>query len=307
MADIEHIKILAKNLHQTWYNKSLAQHRRDWRSFQRPNVVIMSEEEAIRHVNNILETTPEVSAWVTLEMLQIALNLRWEKMTRIATQLLEQRQLWFCQSGFYSTLSETDAYGRSNYDGCQIAMAASRGPWCTPRELLSCDECVSTMNIDHNLEDWLKSSPVEKHEDLLKLLSKALACSVAQWLVEETESFYREEQCKVLDIIAHINKEQSEYITNGKNTVYWHSGFTRHLCPHCENKEIWDYDKSKQQFTLYEQLIDRARIIRRTRIRGVFHCAIKILTMVYRIRNYKPGTGKMYLKAMKHFNKLIMI
>lgn len=302
---IEHIKNFAKNLPQIWYNRSLAQYRFDWLSFQKPNVAIMNEDEAIQCLTNILETTPEISAWVNLELLQIALNLRWEKMIYLATQLLERRQLWFCPSGFYANLSETDAYSRSDYDGHQIAMAASRGPWCTPRELLSCDECVSTMNIDHNLENWLNNTPLEKQNDLLELLSRALACSVAQWLVEETASFDREEQFKVLGTISHINKEPSEYVTGGKNTVYWHTKFTSHLCPHCNNKENWNYNKSEQQFTLYEQLIDRARIIRRTRIRGIFHCAIKILTMVYRMRNYKPGTGKMYLKAMEHFNKFV--
>jgi Zn finger protein HypA/HybF involved in hydrogenase expression len=306
MMDTEYIKKLAKNLPQTWYNKSLADCRCDWVSFQKPNVAIMSEDEAIQRLTNILETTPEVSAWITLELLQIALNLRWEKMTHLATQLLEQRQLWFSPSGFYAHLSETDAYYRNCCNDNKITMAASRGQWCTPKELLSTDECVSTMNIDHNLENWLNNTPIEKQKDLLELLSRALACTVAQWLVEETESFYREEQCKTIGVMHHINREPSEYKCNGENTVFWHTKFTSHLCPHCVNKEVYNYNEYRQKFTLYEQLIDRARIIRRTRVRGVFQCAIKILTMMYRIRNYKPGTGKMYLKAMEHFNKLLM-
>lgn len=291
---------IARVIPHTWYDQTKAQYGFCWMDFQRDNVVKIEEDVAIEQVNHLLEIYPTIAAWVSLEFLQIALNLRWRKMSILATRLLEHRHQWFTPDGFYADFAETDTYHYCNSSGQRVdlPLPAEYGPYCLPNYLSSQDRQASTINIDHNLEDWLEHCPENK---LIDELSRSLACSSAQWGIEECESFHREEQSRVLGIIAHGENRtwSSVYTTPHAQNIYWHSRLTMDKCVVCQKNQIYDDHKTLSK---YETLLSKAQSIRQRRMRGVFWCAIRLFIIANKI-SYIPGIGRNYLLAMADFNQ----
>jgi hypothetical protein len=297
---------IAKVIPSTWYDKNKANYTFGWQDFQKENVTLMNEKEAIQKINNVLEVYPNVKAWITLEFLQIAMNLRWKKMIKIATKILENRQQYFTMNGIYKELSMEDAsrfhkyHEYNNMTRIEVTPLAEDGLYCQPLYLTSSDSSASTINIDHNLQDWLEK--ITNKKKLIKLLGRAIASSSAQWLVEECESFYRNEQHNVIGIIAHDDNKMSYTCSGssmfGKNII-WHTKETKNKCVICNDSSI----NPETKLSPYEKMLDNARRIRRNRLRGVFWCSIKLLYIMRSMRWYCPN-GIKYKEALNHFNQL---
>jgi hypothetical protein len=308
LGDYEHWKpvYLAKVIPRTWYDHKKAEYLIGWQDFLRPDVPKMTENTAIHTLQMFLHLYPEIGAWVTLELLYTAINLRWKKMVILATHLLERRQTWFTPTGLYASMAETDTYTDDRGMGrVDLPLTAENGPYCPPRYLSCQDRSTATINLDHSICGWLDSCAPDDKASLINVLSRALACSVAQWGIEECESFHREEQQRILGIVAHDDKRSwtSVYVTPSSPTVYWHSQSSIKCCPRCKQDTVQQDSTQNTQRTPYEDVLYSAKLIRQRRLRGVFWCAIQMATSLYRERSFVPGKGWRYFQAFGDFNK----
>lgn len=279
-----------------WYDQKVVPYTIGWRYFQLPNAIVMSEQSAIDGLMAILDKYPQVAAWINYEYIHISFGLRWINMIAICTSLLEHRHLWFTNGGQYHYLSATDAYVDS---GCfhakrhDIPIASEFGPWCLPTCLTMLDGQSATINNDHCIVDWMLNDS-SKH--LRKILSRALACCVEQWGIEECESFHRDEQEHVLGIIHHIKSDKDTQLP-----YFWHSRMTSNLCTLCEKKTT----QLVKGITLtdYEIVLYNAMMIRRRKIRGLLWCATRLLMIANQVA-YIPVIGRKYKMALNDFKCL---
>lgn len=291
---------IAKVIPSTWYDRKKARYNFAWDDFQKPDVQFMTEDNAVEKFNYVLHKYPNVRAWITLEHLQIAFNLRWKKMIKLISRLMEQRQQYFTVNGVYSALSIEDAYLEHTADYTtryDVTIADEYGKYCQPLYLSHCDDQSATMNNDHNLEEWMKKDASKK---LMKLLARAMASSTRQWLVEECESFHWDEQTNIIGVKAHVNRDTNEKnILISRKNISWHTKYSSMYCKKCNYETI----PAVVPKNSYEELLNRARMIRRNKFRGVLWCSIKILSYLYLQRRYRPN-GIKYLEAMQNFNQL---
>ena len=113
---------------------------------------------------------------------------------------------------------------------------------------------------------------IEEWDAPIELCARVLACNVGHWETEVFESNFRVEQMRQLRYV----------FENGTYTS----------------------DSPGLPRTRYETIIAKARDLRRTRLRGVLWCFVRLHTILTKHRFYSPG-GKYYLEAKKRFEMAI--
>jgi hypothetical protein len=266
----------------------------------------MTEDEAIRMLKQLLKMTPSCAAWITAQHLQAAIIMRWEKMVVMITDLLEHRQDWFTPDGEYHYLAiDGPDHYQNEYLAMQIdhPIAALNGPLCPPHYLTQCDSHGATAVNDLVLEEWLSQASDQHRNPLIQVLSRAWASSTAQWLVEESQSFYQKLQADILGTVAHSGQYTFTTVLSPcyAPQVEWHSRDTSRACPKCAGLEsMLPRISPAAPLTPLGQVLRDAKEIRRHRISGVWWCASRLLTILYCHRAYAPG-GPIYLKALADF------
>jgi len=279
---------------------------------QKPAVVLMTEEEAIAGLKALISIEPHVAAWIGLRALRRTIMLNWLCATAYITDLLERRPGWFAPAGECAKWAENGIPNNHLLQRIDTPIAAEIGPFVMPYYIRGDDNSASTINIDTAIEMWLTTvSDNSERELLIETCARALACTAAQWAVEECEAFHQQEQAAILQLVVHSKHTATDEWITGLHRSYflhnpfviWHSRETK--CAICKNNKnsnsIKDCtDVIQKDLSPYERVLLRARNIRRDRLRGVFKCAAILLRKVRAI-HYLPDIGQFYFDAKIRF------
>jgi hypothetical protein len=320
---------MAYKLYNTWFKQDPHGCNANWFNGSLYIQSYMTEDEAIDLLVYTLEHYPLVAAWITLDTLHATLLMRWFKLLRYLTvNIMEKRSLYFTIGGEYSQLFQ-------RYDGnnnSQLAYDDKQRldiiPYVcdVPHLLYINDNSCASVNV-HDSIDFIRTEQL--NSEVNDTLVRFLASNACQWNTIDCSSFHCYEMQKVNGIIAHYRLPTNEiktctyifYDTIFTRDIIYHTAHTIDSCSHCkdikEDELVWFISninkplKSEKQLDIgieneYRVLhratryIQKAASLRRTRLRGVFKCAAKLLCIANKI-SYYPGIGRNYLKALQSF------
>jgi hypothetical protein len=273
----------------------------------------MSESEIYDGLVAIEAKYPKIRAFVTYNLLYVAIVSRLPRVIRLVTEWLEQRNRWFTPGAPFEHMSET-IHEPSHYKWSGRYLdsphVAEEGPHNIPSFLTRNDFIASSTNTDITIENWVNGLPYPTPwtDETIEILARALAVNSQQWKTIECSSMHPYPvMTKFVGCICHciLNDTTRIDVLPGMhfmntpvaydyNKIVWHT--IRSRCSLC----IHPHPPESIPTTPYEKVVSRAVNIRRNRLRGVLWCAA-VLVGRARHNHYRPGTGRWFQDAQTQF------
>jgi hypothetical protein len=293
----------------------------------------MTEDEICEGLLAILEKYPRIGAFVSYNLLYVAIIARMPRVITLVTEWLERRNSWFTPGAEFEAMTETLLPDPMKWETrLDLPPIAREGQHNIPKYIQLQDWSASTTNTDHAIQNWVDGPVDEKcpktpwTEETIEILARALAANTAQWRTVECSSMNAYpvmttfvgcvchcvgDDGKQIDILPQM-RHLSTPIARDYQKIVWHTVRSRcALCPgeDHEGHSRWrgscysclpDVICEPIPMKPFERVVAKAVAIRRRRLRGVFWCSA-VLVGRARQMHYRPGIGSAFKEAQSDF------
>lgn len=319
------------NLSRAWYNYNAFY--LSMQTSEAPPKRRYEEDTLLQGLEIMSEMFPRLPAYVNFEHLRDAVSLRWPRLARkIAKWLTDRSRNWTPSENSPQSppCARMTELRQIHFVGEARRSAGDRFEPCWLTQL---DERGVCSNFWSMLKDWNHAEP-----DLCdaNLMAKILRCSETLWEHLEYASFVSEDLNQLMRVVCHVPKYMFEYdgfysfltpdeepndifaldftfwnwnirklYRKQPNWPIYHTKATS--CSFCSESERnrWQvHDKVPDSDQPLNLAFSKAKLWRRSRLRGMFFAAAQLCVALRRLRWWKPG-GKYAIALATRWNSRI--